>query len=344
MDCAILTSSLDACKPSNPLYQYVGRIDCVRPDAPVLHYGGSYVIVDFQGTSVRAVFSDEGGWNEDGNQVGFVLDDGPLIIRSLRKGEAFQTLEVALGLQDGVHHLTMVKLQGPGNGRGGLTFHGLILDDGTSLVQPPPLPALKIEVYGDSVTEGEGAGCSAGTNDCGQNNAWTSYANVLARHLNCQIHNVGVGGLAVLNNTGYYENGDVGLEATYDKLNPCGANKTMWDFSRFRPDLVMMALGVNDQSRDGFVDLLLWKRTYKAIVRDIYACHGGGDLPILFFVAPIQVYDAYRYVAEVVEELRAERMMTYFYRFGFEVAGHPNGEEAARMAQELYDFIKTWFR
>lgn len=324
--------------PMNPFYQYVGRIDFGNPDAPVLHYGGSYVVAAFRGASLRVVFSDEGGWNEAANQVGLVIDDGALLIHSLRKGEARQVVTVE-GLPDGVHHVTLVKLQGPGNGRGGLTFHGLLTDARTTLVSSHPLPALKIEVYGDSITEGEGAGCPAGTNDCGQNNGWLSYANVLARHLCCQIQNVGVGGLAVRDGTGYYENGTVGLETIYNKLNPCGDHKTLWDFSRYQPDLVLMTVGVNDQSKDGFNDLSLWKRTYKAIVHDIHARYGGGDLPFLFAVPPVHVEDAYRNVAKLAEALRAEGVTTYFYRYGFEVGGHPNREEAARMAQELYDFI-----
>lgn len=323
--------------PSRHNFQYVGRIDDSDPDAPVLHYAGSTIVTRFAGTSLRAEFSDEGDWNENGNQVGLVIDDGELRLYSLRKGVAHQTVELT-GLSAGEHDLVIIKLQGPGNGRGGLTFHGLTLDTGGSLSVPPPLSTFKIEVYGDSVTAGEGAGCPAGMNDCGANNGWFAYANVLARHLQCQIHNLGIGGLAVLDHTGYFEDGLVGLETTYDKLNPCGAHKTSWDFSRYQPDLVIMALGVNDQSKDGFMDLPRWKATYKAIVHDIHARYGGKP-SFLFAVAPIQVYDAYRHVAQVAEELKDEGLRTFYYRYGFEVGGHPTMAESARMAEELYTFI-----
>jgi lysophospholipase L1-like esterase len=326
--------------PSHSNFQYVGRIDDSEPDAPVLHYAGSTIVTRFEGTSLRAEFSDEGDWNENGNQVGFVIDDGEMRNHPLRKGVARQTVELT-GLPAGEHDLVIVKLQGPGNGRSGLTFHGLTLDAKGSLRTPPPLPKFKIEVYGDSVTGGEGAGCPAGMNDCGANNGWFSYANVLARHLNGQIHNLGVGGLAVLDRTGYFEDGLTGLKTTYDKLNPCGAHKTPWDFRRYQPDLVIMALGVNDQSKDGFVDLPRWKAAYKAIVRDIHARYNGHPL-FLFVVAPIQVYDAYHHVAQVAEELKAEGLRTFTYRYGFEVSGHPTMPESARMAEELYVFIKLF--
>jgi lysophospholipase L1-like esterase len=326
--------------PSHSHYQYTGRIDDSDPDAPVLHYAGSTIVAHFAGTSLRAEFSDEGDWNENGNQVGFVIDGGDLRIHQLRKAIPHQTVDVATDLPDGKHRLIIVKLQGPGNGRGGLTFHGLTLDADAGLCTPAPLPTFRIEVYGDSVTAGEGAGCPAGMNDCGANNGWFSFANTLARHLDCQIHNLGIGGLAVLDRTGYFEDGLTGLETTYDKLNPCGAHKTSWEFSHYRPDLVIMALGVNDQSKDGFADLSRWKQTYKAIVHDIHARYAGKP-PFLFAVAPIQVEDAYRNVAQIAEELKAEGVNTFYYRYSFEVTGHPTMPESARMAEELYAFIKS---
>jgi hypothetical protein len=61
----------------------------------------------------------------------------------------------------------------------------------------------------------------------------------------------------------------------------------------------------------------------------------------LFAVAPINVIEAYQNVAQVVEELKAEGMHAHYYRYSFEVNGHPNGVQSARMAQELYNFITT---
>jgi lysophospholipase L1-like esterase len=323
---------------------FVGRIDLSDPSAPEFFYAGSYMVARFQGASLQAVFSDEGAWNEYGNQVGFILDDGELVPHQLVKGAAHQLVKITAGLPEGEHNLVITKLQGPGNGRGSLTLHDLILGPGKSLLPPPALPRVKIEVYGDSVTEGEGAACPEGTNDCGSlagNNGWLSYTNTLARHLDCQVHNLGIGGLAVRDGTGWYKDGHTGLETTYEKLNPWDERKTRWDFSHYSPDLVIMAMGVNDQSKGGFSDLPLWQETYKRIVRDIHTRHGGVDLPFLFAVPPINVHDAYQNVAQVAAELKTEGMNTFFYRYGFEVNGHPNRPQSARMAQELYDFISS---
>ena len=74
-------------------------------------------------------------------------------------------------------------------------------------------------------------------------------------------------------------------------------------------------------------------------MRDGHARHGGGDLPFLFAVPPINVHEAYQNVAHVAAELKAEGLNTLFFRYGFEVNGHPNRLQSARMARELYDFI-----
>jgi len=315
----------------------IGRIDTSNPEGPVLYYAGSYLSARFRASRLGVVVSDEGGWNANANDLGVVMD-GVLTIHPLKKGRSRQLVEVAC--LPGDHNLEIYKLHGPGNGRGSLTLHALELGSGGELLAPADVPLRKLEAYGDSVTEGEGSLCPPGSNDCGANSGWHSYANILARALGTQIHNNGVGGLAVRDNTGWYESGITGLETTFDKLNPSGERKTRWDFSRYTPNLVLMAMGVNDQSKFGFDDLPLWKQTYKRIVRTIHARHGGGDLPFLFAVAPIHVEDAYRNVAEAAAELKAEGINTWFYRYSFEVSGHPNQHESERMAREVEAFIR----
>jgi hypothetical protein len=76
-------------------------------------------------------------------------------------------------------------------------------------------------------------------------------------------------------------------------------------------------------------------------VHAIHTRHGGGGFPFLFAVAPINVSEAYQNVAQVVEELKVEGVNAVFYRYGFEVNGHPNEVQSARLAQELHEFITS---
>jgi lysophospholipase L1-like esterase len=328
--------------PNHPCFQYSGRMDDSDASAFRFYYAGSYLVTQFEGTSLTVVFDDMGDWwAEEGNKLGVILDKAPMVEISLQKGQANQKVQLASGLPDKIHSLLIAKLHGPGCGGNTLIFRGVILDNGKPLRSPAPKPMYKIEIYGDSVTEGTGAACPDGTHDCGSagNHGWFSYANGLARLLRAEIHNVGIGGLAVRNGTGWYVDGAIGLETTYDKLRPWGDSMPSWDFSRYQPDLVIMAMGVNDQSKGGFADLPLWMNTYKAIVRDIHTRYRGGALPFVFAVAPINAHEAYRNVAQVAAELHAEGINTFFFRYGFEVDGHPNVVQSARMAQELHQFI-----
>lgn len=328
--------------PSDPHFRYTGRFDPRDPQAPRWFYAGNMLSACFEGTSLGAVLSDAGDWwKTTGNRVGFLIDQGPLIEVPLVKGEALQKVAVASGLADGPHTLTMVKLDGPGAGGPSLAFHGLALDAGKGLL-PPPAPApFKLEMYGDSITEGEGAGCPAGTHDCGQNSAWLAYSGVAARLLNAELHNLGIGGLAVRNETGYYNSAHYGLELTYDRMQPFG-DLLPWDFTRFRPDLVVMAMGVNDASTHALDDLEGWKARYKAVVRAVVGHHGLAT-PVLFTVMPIQTVgdQAFACVQQVSAELRGEGLRTdEFFGYDFRANGHPNQVESEAIGRALAQAIQ----
>ena len=326
--------------PADAYYHYSGRIDFRDPSAPKFSYAGSYISTCFQGTSLRAVFDDLGDrWNVSGNKVGFILDNGTMIVNVLEKGQPGQDVMVAADLKDTIHSLVIAKLVGPGQGSSTLVFKGLALDDGKMLEAPAPRPITKIEVYGDSVTEGESAGCLEGTHDCGDGSGWLSYANILARMLNAEIHNLGIGGLAVRNETGYYDGAHTGLEKTWDKVKPYN-DMPAWDFSRFTPNLIIMAMGVNDASTGALDDLPAWKESYLSIVRAISQKYGSA-VPILFTVAAIETAadKAYPCVQQVADTLCAEGLQTEVCRFSFRVSGHPNRVEHQAMAEELYRFI-----
>lgn len=332
----------DETDPSHSHYKYSGRIDVSDSANPVIFYGGSIINVKFEGTSLKAKFSDNS--NND-TKVGFIIDGDDMIIKEVDQNASKQEITVATGLSEGTHTLEIIKLEGPGNGNRGLVFHGLVLDEGKGILEGEK-PPLKIEVFGDSVTEGASAGCAEGDGDCGNNNAYLSFANTLARDLNADIHNNGIAGLAVRSGTGYFESGNTGLDATYDKLSPSsegGYSRTDWDFSRYTPDLVIVAMGVNDEYGNGLDDVPTWKNTYKAIARDIYEKYGNDkSRPFIFAPAPMWARNADKYAEEVANELKQEGYNTWFYNYSFEAQkGHPDRAESKKMAAELKQFIET---
>jgi len=204
-----------------------------------------------------------------------------------------------------------------------------------ALLCPPPRPTFKIEIYGDSITEGGCAACVPGQNDLPEtNSAWHSYANVFARLLNADLHNLGISGLAVRDGTGYYHAAQTGLETTFNRLRPYN-DLPRWDFGQFRPHLVILAMGVNDASTNAFSDPQGWRDTYRSLIGELQSVHGPATR-FLLTVGPIaDACDlALPYVRALASEVGAD-----FYKFTFRANGHPNQAESEQMARELAEFL-----
>lgn len=329
-----------ASNPGDPNFNYIGRIDRRNILQPAMQYAGNYIHTKFGGTSLKVVLSSIRSKKDQ--DVLFVIDSLDPIEYKLSKSAIHETIDVAMDLTDTIHELYIAKLEGPGTGAFGLEFNGLVIDNDTAIYSTTE-PDLKIEVYGDSFTEGVGGDCIENDGDCGNNNAWYGYANVLARKLNARIHNNGIGGLAVLDNTGWYQSKTTGFETTYDKLIPTNENGNKyidWDFSDYTPDLMIFAFGINDQYTNGFEDTVKWKITYKALIRELVN-HRGEDVKILVSPGNINTTEAYRYSKSVVREMKNLGYSIWYHQYSFELSAHPNRSEHALMAQELYDFIQT---
>ena len=136
------------------------------------------------------------------------------------------------------------------------TLRGFIVAAEARLLPLAERPARRIEVYGDSVSAGE---VSEAEFACGQpdpeghnglySNSWWSYAWQAARLMRAELHDVATGGIALLDRTGYYHAPDyIGMESAWDKVNhtPDFGPVTPWDFTRWTPHVVIVAIGQND--------------------------------------------------------------------------------------------------
>ena len=82
-------------------------------------------------------------------------------------------------------------------------------------------------------------------------NSWLSYAWQAARLMNAELHDIATGGMALLDKTGYFFGPDyIGLESAWDKVNyyPPFGESTPWDFTRWTPHVVVVAIGQNDHN------------------------------------------------------------------------------------------------
>ena len=186
-------------------------------------------------------------------------------------------------------------------------------------------------------------------------NVWNSFVMQTARNLNAQIHNICQGGIALFDGTGYFDPPTYrGMESVYDKTaySVMHGEFTQWDFSRYVPDIVIIAIGQNDQ-HNGLTDRndiymddpdyrAVWKMGYIKLVRELEKRYGGVKF-VLATTVLIHAPDWDSAIEEIKDELCGMGIKAYhnmFSRNGAATPGHPRLAEHNEMAEELTKFIE----
>ncbi len=335
--------------PSHNALQYMGRIDINDPDAPIFHWAGSLVKFRFSGKFLAITVKDHRCYGEPA--IGYVLDGvvGKLML-SANCNDIPQTVQIPVE-HDGTHECIIYKRQ---DATHCFTLTEIQLDDAGNLMPSPPLPLRRIECYGDSVSAGSVveaydhvAACDPPVYDSTMDNAWYSYAMQTARLLNAQIHLNAQGGIALLDNTGYFDNGNFGLETAYNKMGYlpfCGCSE--WNFSRYTPDVVLFAVGQNDHhvgDKDNCIPddakKELWLTTYCNIIGDLMQKYPEATFVLLLTVLQ---HDPFweGMMDEVCERMQSPRVKRFrFTRTGIATPGHPRRQEQCEMACELSEYL-----
>lgn len=329
--------------------QYCGRIDRDREDGALMVYPASFVRVRFTGRHIRAVFTNIRaywtgcmGWILDGKQCRGDLADA---------GDTVLTLGENLG--EGSHELCLFKRMDSCHMA---LFHGFLLDGDGRLLDPPPLPERRIEVYGDSVSAGE---VSEAVDYCGQpdpehngeySNSYDSYAWITARKLNAQLHDIAQGGIALRDGEGYFNEPDAkGMLWMYDKMqyHPSLCQPKTWDFAGYRPQLVILAIGQNDShpldymAQDyGGRQAMEWRAAYSGFLdtlRNIY--------PQAHIICKTTILEHDRSWDRAIEQVVKEKEDTHIHYFAYSnnsvgTKGHIRRPEAEKMAEELSAYIE----
>lgn len=235
-------------KPDHELLQYSGRIDFTDPLAPVWVFPCTSVAVRFTGTSVKVKLENHHFYWD--NYMGYFLDGKQGRILLPESGQA--VLTIGEGLENKVHELLFFKRMDACHM---VSFYGFEVEEDAEIYPLEEKPSRRIEVYGDSVSAGEVSEAVeyAGKEDPEHNgeysNSWYSYAWITARKLNAQIHDIAQGGIALLDGTGWFAEPEYrGMESCYDKIiyHPEAGQEVSWDFRKYRPHLVIVAIGQND--------------------------------------------------------------------------------------------------
>lgn len=337
-------------RPDHEALQYMGRIDFDDPVNPIWVFPATYVRVRFTGSFVRAVVTNmRGCWD---NYLGVILDGVQSKILLLQEGQ--QELTLASGLAEGEHELMLFKRMDSCHQ---IVFHGLIVAEDAAISAPPSLSQRRIEVYGDSVSAGE---VSEAIEYCGLadpqhsgefSNSYYSYAWCTARLLNAQIHNIAQGGIALLEGTGYFHAPDyLGMEYMYDKIqyNTQIAPAKPWDFSRYTPHVVVVAIGQNDNHPQDYMwdnydhpKAHNWRSHYADFIRKLREIYPKAT--IILSTTILNHWENWdKSIHQVWSELNDPKVHHFLYsNNGCGTHGHIRIPEAEQMGRELSAFIES---
>lgn len=337
--------------PSDSALHYMGRIERKNPNAPVFYWAGSLVTFAFSGSYLSVCVDNHNNYNIA--RLGYILDgaESQLVLSSCADFPQECVIPVS---GEGLHTFTLFKRQDDPHY---FTLRGISIAQDAEIRALPDKSTLKLEFFGDSVTAG--SVCEAIDHvgqidppvyDSSYDNAWHSYAMQTARLLNAQVHLTAQGGIALLDNSGYFDNGRFGMESTYDKL--CyvsyAAQRTAWDFTQYQPDFVILAIGQNDRHFDGIdCDCFpharreRWLKTYREMVSDLL-----GKYPQAQFLLTLTILQHDPYWETLLDDacdlIADPRVMRFrFSRTGQATPGHPRIPEHTEMAEELAAFILT---
>lgn len=349
-------------RPKHEMLQYTGRIDWSDGDAPVFVFPCTSVRIRFTGHILRVHVRNKRAYWE--NDLGCIADGVQTKLRLPDAGEAVLEIplipagsETADADRDessrSEHEVLLFKRQDCCHE---VSILGFEIEDGARILEPPKRPGRRIEVYGDSVSAGEVSEAVefTGRTDPEHNgeysNSWYSYGWMTARKLGAEIHDIAQGGIALLDGTGWFNQPRaLGMESVWDKVHyqPALGGMTEWDFRKYTPHVVIVAIGQNDAHPQDYMKedydgsrAEAWREGYGRFLRKI-----RGQYPHAWIVCITTLLNHApqwdRSIEEVCRGMDDEKIRHFlFRRNGCGTPGHLRIPEAEEMAEELSAYIE----
>lgn len=337
--------------PEHKKLRYCGRIDWREEKAPVFVFPCTSVQMCFTGEKLTVYVRNHSAYWE--NYLGCILDGVQTKLLLPEEGEGALEIEVS-PVPGGVHEVMLFKRQDACHEA---SFLGFEIAEGGEVKDLPPEPSRRIEVYGDSVSAGEvsEAVSYTGKTDPEHNgeysNSWYSYAWMTARRLGARIHDIAQGGIALLDGTGWFDAPRyMGMESAWDKVHYHLAlgEATEWDFSEYTPQVVIVAIGQNDNHPEDYMKedydgerAIRWRSAYGEFLRKLRAVYPKAQI-VCITTLLMHAPEWDRAIGEVCGEMQDERIHHFlFRRNGAGTPGHLRIPEAEEMAEELSAYIES---
>lgn len=323
---------------------YMGRVEYVGNQCVKIFWPGTSATISFEGTDAKAILK-----NGKGSTYFYAIIDGDYENAKKIKPDTIKTsYEVASGLTKGKHTVQLYKLT---DNTTVTFFYGFELDDGARVLKPNRPGKKKIEFYGNSITSGYGVGTAEGQKESGTPeffNNYLTYAALTARHYQARYSCISRSGVGVM--LSWFP---IIMPEMYDRLNP-GDSCSIWDFSKFTPDVVVINLFQNDSwlTKNTKHEQFKYRfgttppdenkivKSYQDFVSNI-----RGKYPKASIICTLGSMDATQkgshwpgYIETAVKGLADPKIYTHFFAFK-NTPGHPSPSEQKVMADDLINFI-----
>lgn len=339
-------------EPLHPCLQYMGRIDFAKEGGPEWVFPCTNVKFRFYGTDCRVRLTNHHQYWD--NYMGYLLDGVEHSFKLPESGS--KVFVLAEGLEAAEHEILLFKRQDSCHT---VQIQGFYFNEGAKLLGCPPLPERRIEVYGDSVSAGEVSEALeyTGKQDPQHNgeysNSYYSYAWLTARRLNAQLHDIAQGGIALLDDTGWFGwPAYKGIGCMYDKIqyNPQLGVQTQWDFSLYTPDVVVVAIGQNDSNPNDYMAedysgeaADYWRASYRRFIERLRRLYPNAE--IILATTILNHHPNWdKAIDEVCAGLNQKDKKVHHFLYeknGSGTPGHIRIPEAEKMSEELAAFIES---
>jgi lysophospholipase L1-like esterase len=239
--------------PYSPQIRYIGRFDTTQPSGPRCAWSASMVKLKFHASAVNVHLNE----SDNNDEYEVVIDSQPVAVLVPQAGAHLYCVYQSSTPQ--THTLALVKRTEPLFGTS--QFQGFQLSEQGKLLRLPKASPRRVEVIGDSIS------CGYGDEAQNQNqhfsstteNAYLSYGADAARALDAQYTCIAWSGrLMWPTNT---------MSSIYGLILPTDTN-THWDFSKWIPQAVVIALGTNDFNGGTPVEKD-WDQGYEAFIQRV---------------------------------------------------------------------------
>lgn len=331
-------------KSSNSQIAYSGRVDTSQVNGVALYWSGTSIKFNFEGESIAAVFKDEKG----DNYYNIIIDnDTPFILRpTATKGY----YKLASKLSKGKHTVEIFKRTEWNRGK--TSFYGFQIKGNPKLLPKELTQQKKIEFYGNSITAGYAIEDFSGKDspDSTYTNNYLSYAAITARHFKADYHCICKSGIGIT--VSWFP--EI-MPEIYDRLNPLNPN-SKWDFSLYKPDIVVINLLQNDSwivntpENDEYKKRFGNKAPDAAYIISAYQkfiAQLRNHYPRAHIICTLGSMDAVKegskwigYIKTAVANLNDKKIHTHFMPY-IEASIHPSIQDHEEMANSLIEFIQV---